>query len=143
MDKQITPEVKQRIFVQYWGQRVFSYFGTLHMINNDTIIRDLFFCKLELRSLSSIIGEEAKMCYKLGCFNKSVRHSFFENEDGLCWCLFDEIQPLSPYHVGTVPQPVIDYLRLQGFALPYLNWSIPELIAANVFVIRKEVGNDS
>lgn len=135
--KQITPEIKQRIFALYWGQRVcravYPHEGehidkvgqwNIHHITN-----------LELSPLSSITDEDAAQCGYSTCDDPNSGN-YSMSPAGV---LFDEIVASNRYDMLNIYDA--DYLRSKGYALPAFGYSVDELVGAGVFKI-KEVNND-
>lgn len=134
--KEITPENRQKIFALYLGTqgKIENCKSTPITFENITSLSH--WGQILVNPLTLITYENAKECYRLACFNNTLRHYFFENEDGISWVLHNEKFPSTPNHVGTLPQTCVDFLRSCGYALPYLNWSIDELVQAGVFKLK-------
>lgn len=157
--KQITPEIKARVFALYWGQKVFTFpenngwepqkVGVSYMDGYGIKNRCLL-----LKPLSSITDEDAIEVAKLVTGNKewlgevhytalgssvtlvkpdtTVNVTINISDDGDIWdSRLHHTDALSGH----------DYLRSKGYALPALGYSVEELVELGVFKL-KEVNND-
>lgn len=135
--KQITPEIKQRIFALYWGQKVcravYPHEGehidkvgqwNIHHITN-----------LELSPLSSITDEDA-----IEVMLNGGRNTYKTNLETIIGRL-KTIGYIDVDKWDYFPISVWDYLRSKGYALPAFGYSVDELVEVGVFKI-KEVNND-
>ena len=100
-----TLENKAKFFAQYWWQEVFllnnnKYRITKSRFNAETLKQE---CYLELKPLSQISDEDA---IKLGFTNAR-----------------DFLAVADIYHIYHV-----DYLRSKGYALPYMDLSVEDLV---------------
>ena len=116
MKTENTLENKARFFAQYWGQHVL-YFSSdfLRKIDNltlDSIENDDF---LELKPLSQISDEDAIEISKFyPSFGSDIRNAVKE--------LFQE------WNVLELSIETGDFLRSKGYALPYMDLSVEDLI---------------
>ena len=116
MKTQNTLENKARFFAQYFGQHVL-YFSSdfLRKIDNltlDSVEDDDF---LELKPLSHISDEDAiEISKEYPAFGSDIRNSVKE--------LFQEFDVLE------LSIKTGDYLRSKGYALPYMDLSVEDLV---------------
>ena len=126
MKTQNTLENKAKFFAQYFGQHVL-YFSSdfLRKIDNltlDSIENDDY---LELKHISQISDEDLEKCLNIlgqQLDLESFRESFIEglsNRD-----FYAQFYPVRAIEIG-------DYLRSKGYALPYIDLSIEDLISYN------------
>ena len=143
MKKTITPEIKQKIFTLYWGQEivimphftkpqepmcVFQYW--YDEIFESVTVGDES-C-LHLKSLQSITDEDAIECGFMQCDDESSAN-YGMSASG---CFVDALS--SPNFYGILDLHAIDYLRSRGYALPYMDWSVDELIESGVFKLKED-----
>lgn len=129
-----TPENKVRFFAQYWGQEIqiekrFDgddlYMSTpLQGINQNSSVEKRY---LELKPLSSISEEDAIEAAKI--LNTNTEYGF-DLEDYLSDYEWNNIAPLEALNV-------YDYLRSKGYAVPYLNYSVEDLIKLGWIRLKK------
>lgn len=123
--KQITPEIKARVFALYWGQKIWTEKSNPKCldvvdayIDFDPYDSDDFDdAVLLVKQLSSITDEDAIELNKMHNWTKGVHETKYWYQDEA------------------------DYLRSKGYALPAFGYSVDELVEAGVFKI-KEVNND-
>ena len=116
-------DVKSRFFAQYWGQKVglqcegggkgFTYTITEGTLNDIEIRND----KLLLSSLSKITDEDAEHIMQLEAFIDG-----FLSDDFLEFLI-----DLKKGHCNKFE--VVDYLRSKGYAIPFMEYSIEDLIS--------------
>ena len=120
-----TLENKRKFFAQYWGQEIgFYYRSKINNHKNHCLIGDFgSIVWVELKSLSDItdedaikVGEILKMNYKKDFLIKEVKDWID------CRFGFGHIK-----HRFECLQ-VFDYLRLKGYAVPYMGLSVEKLI---------------
>ena len=123
MKTENTLENKAKFFAQYWGQHVL-YFSSdfLRKIDNltlNSIENDDF---LELKPLSQISDKDLEKCLKIlgqRLDLESFRESFIEglsNRD-----FYAQFYPVRAIEIG-------DYLRSKGYALPWMDLSVEDLV---------------
>ena len=107
---------------QYWGQRVFkeTKYPNSPICNIDfTLFRDIDGYHLELKPLSFISDKDEKFIkkylYEDPCFNCALVKDFLDNYEKLI--LYNKM-----------PLICIDYLIENGYAIPYKDLSIEDLI---------------
>ena len=116
MKTENTLENKAKFFAQYWGQHVL-YFSSdfLRKIDNltlDSVENDDY---LELKPLSQISDEDAiKISKEFPNFKSDIRNSVKE--------LFQEFDVLE------LSMETGDYLRSKGYALPWMDLSVEDLV---------------
>ena len=116
MKTQNTLENKAKFFAQYFSQHVL-YFSSdfLRKIDNltlDSVENDDY---LELKPLSQISDEDAiKISKEFHIFKSDIRNSVKE--------LFQEFDVLG------LSMETGDYLRSKGYALPYMDLSVEDLV---------------
>lgn len=134
--KQITPEIRARVFALYWGQKVFTF-----PENDSWMVQKVCVSYMDgygvknraliLKPLSSITDEDVRIIDDPRWFTKQNVVTELSRFGGNCWNVFiDQLSPLS-----------YDMLRSKGYALPAFGYSVDELVGAGVFKI-KEVNND-
>ena len=118
MKTQNTLENKARFFAQYWGQHVL-YFSSdfLRKIDNltlDSVENDDY---LELKPLSSLTDEDAsKVCDLIFITNNNLNIQQIKQI-----VILIESNNWNNYKI-------FDYLRSKGYALPYIDLSVEDLI---------------
>lgn len=128
--KQITPEIKARVFALYWGQPIINAEGLTKLKRMDELNPLRSGDYLEVKSLSSITDEDAIEVSNI-CKSKYTGEMDERVENIKKWARM--------YARGSLE--ISDYLRSKGYALPYMDWSVDELVAEGVFKM-KEVDND-
>ena len=118
-------KVKCRFFAQYWGTKT-MYVGGVGLVEIGTGGWNLkhpdFF--LELKPLSKITDEDLINVANIGFnFNQKVTH--FKVETKAVYGYY--IMPSESKYVR-LDVPHIDYLRSKGYALPFMEYSIDELV---------------
>jgi len=139
--KEITPEVRERIFALYWGQRIAMY-------KTDQSIKfrigasnfDLKnAASIELRSLADITDEEAKEVARIldvSYSNHSYSSAFFDLVGLADWLAEMISNNEMVCHSLELLIQLIDYLRSIGIALPAFGFTVDELVEAGVFKIK-------
>lgn len=136
--KQITPEIKARVFALYWGQKIakaevsdgddrMSKIGGIYSIQHFAE-RGWF---VQVKSLSSITDEDAIEVAKIeDNFEDPLRRgkALIRDFNHILW------------HQERWSE-ITDYLRSKGYALPAYGFNVDELVEAGVFKL-KEVNND-
>lgn len=151
--KQITPEIKEKIFALYFGQRVakcepedvlLEVVGDIYDIPH--LVRMEWF--IELKSLSTITNEDAIGVAKIMYgpdgdfdieFNSSGLTSVspfglpcYTDTINICWdgnISYERAKSLQVIEAT-------DYLRSKGYALPAFGYSVDELVEAGVFKLK-------
>ena len=127
MKTQNTLENKTKFFAQYWGQKVYVYDNhSPKTIDSDKYIDNVSPKHyLKLKSLSQISDKDLEKCLNIlgqQLDLESFRESFIEglsNRD-----FYAQFYPVRAIEIG-------DYLRSKGYALPYIDLSIEDLISYN------------
>lgn len=152
----MTPEIRERIFALYWGQKV-SKHNTLigeAETNGYGTFREIEFRHLLLKPLSSISDEDAvevtrialnaaqyeefDTCVHRGSFLVEVRVS----NEGNAFTVYiphdtEELE-MNFYGIRGNAGKIIDFLRSKGYALPYLDWTVEELVEAGVYKLQNQ-----
>lgn len=143
---EITQQDRERIFALYWDQKVVK--GTLNALFNTSYALGSPFMKhlagnyiLEVTPLQDITDEHAIECAKLNpSFHQTGEYTVYRNP---------LLQPVVSSGEGYKYEKVIiekdqlnpaqvDYLRSKGYALPYLNYTVDQLIKEGVFKLKTE-----
>ena len=120
-------ENKTRFFAQYWGQKYILDNGTLYWtVNHRAFPVDETAC-LELKALSEITDEDAVTVKEL------VKDTFYFDEEYDTKQLNRAVIRMITEHTGSWLHVgncmyAIDYLRSKGYALPFMEYSIEDLI---------------
>lgn len=131
--KQIPQEIREKIFALYWGQTILIYDDTEYPFNvlGHTIeIRDSY---LFLTPLHLITDEDAievgKMLEYAGKITRWQREYYVEiGKD------YIEDSGHNCYKLR-----ITDFLRSRGYALPYLNFSVDDLVESGIYKLKTEV----
>lgn len=128
LNTQETATVKCRFFAQYWGTKT-MYVGGVGLVEIGTggwnlKHPDLF---LELKSLSKLTDDDAIEYFDiLWHENHKSKSKDFKIEYGKDWA-----NSITAERFGLIPSNVlngIDYLRSKGYAIPFMNYSVNDLI---------------
>jgi len=113
--------VKSRFYAQYWGQNVGEYVGRNDAtINMNTInqLKSLF-----LKPLSKATREEVFDTYcKMWEFNENL----IETDTKIA---IDWFQNYGKPHYVKFNQEQTDFLRSKGYAIPFMEYSVDDLIS--------------
>ena len=112
-----TLENKTKLFAQYWGQHLIIMGSFLRRIDHVTLCNIENDDILQLKPLSKISDEDALILSKM-------RYSFEEYinlKNGKCMVSCHENQKY-------LIQIQVDFLRSKGYALPYMDLSVEDLI---------------
>lgn len=159
--REITQEIKEKIFALYWGQDVFfhpeEWLTTMRSIveglQDGTFEGDMSKCHLILKSLSSISDEDAIECCLM---NWEVNHSTikiqkikrYDKEIIIDFAFIHEDSRLNledGYHytetgMGFTEKGLTlkqtDFLRSKGYALPAYDFSVDELVSSGIFKLQ-------
>jgi hypothetical protein len=151
---EMTPEAKENLFHQYYGVQVHKLFMVTKLkFQPSYLIHNNDF--LSLKSLSSITDEDAIEVAKLmglseGDFEVSHRSTdihiesysqeftlFFED----CSIYFNDFDTDSA-NTGIDYLSAYDFLRSKGYALPFMGWSVEQMIEAGWIKIAKKGGSN-
>ncbi|MGE9312861.1 hypothetical protein ACLOAU_14530 [Niabella sp. CJ426] len=161
--KEITPEIKLRIFALYYDQQIMMHDGNKRplLISSGTIALGLtpnYY--LELTPLSQITDEDAIEVAKIAENRKLPHYSvddfsiwkhefsidvrFLDNfnrvvnlnfdSDVLVYSDIDEVPLIDKRVEGQ--SSIIDFLRSRGYALPAFGFSVDDLVQAGVFKLK-------
>jgi hypothetical protein len=104
-------DVKSRFFAQYWGQEICQTKGGKYTIDEDCFpLWEKSY--LELKPLSKIANEDAQEIQRITGANHLPKQPLIY----ACLKKSDAI-------------PVVDYLRLKGYAIPFMEYSVDDLIS--------------
>lgn len=149
--KQITPEIKARVFALYWNKLLvyndslkLRHVNVSYVINNEERLSDSY---LLLRQITLIKEEDvmhiASWVYTSHVSDATKYHHaklfikyYFLNEV----ISSHELDEIREFDESLILQTA-DYLRSKYYALPAFGYSVDELVEAGVFKI-KEVNND-
>lgn len=139
--KQITQEIRQRIFALYWGQAVLIYDTEHAPFFVSRISIDIEESYLYLTPLHLITDEDA-ICItqiifpeyqsplgKVRAGKRFVKNAFLSKSFESMTEIQDTQQILQ----------ITDLLRSRGYALPYLNYTVDDLVEDGVFKLKTEV----
>lgn len=142
--KQITPEIKARVFALYWGQAIINAEGLSKLKRMDELnpIREGDF--LEVKPLSAITDEDAKAIARrvwtdeivgkvqIDDVKRWIKGIFLDgNLYSWEWDRVDDFTKDDEFFA-------IDYLRSKGYALPAFGFSVNELVEAGIFKLQEE-----
>jgi predicted Ser/Thr protein kinase len=134
-------DVKWRFFAQYWGQNLlgsthfnnqkavmFNYdlFGALNTSNGLISATEAFKTYfLWLKPLSKITDEDAIVVAKI--FGMKEDFEFIGKM--LCTTMFDNSDSESETVIFNSNAKAVDYLRSKGYALPFMEYSVEDLVS--------------
>ena len=114
MKTQNTLENKARFFAQYWGQQVQRYENNNYkkVVNGfiETNLQDKDY--LLLKPISKITDEDAISMYRGLERNYESANQFLEDYKS----------------IGFLVQSEVDFLRSKGYAVPFMNYSVEDLV---------------
>lgn len=147
--------IKSKIFASYIGSkvelcqsrfsedsedRVFTLFGVTKdnyfIVEESKLVyhfKDSKNDSLLLTKISNITNGDAIKCAELGCF---INFSNIEFTDSGFWVRWDEIKTNKFIHYIDLMLPQIDYLRSKGYALPYMKYSVEDLVNEGVYKLK-------
>ena len=122
-------DVKSRFFAQYWGLIVAkeTKYPKSPTINTTTVllINELSNYHLELKPLSKITDEDAIVVSKI--FGMKEDFEFIGKI--LCTTMFDNWDSESETVIFNSNAKAVDYLRSKGYALPFMEYSVEDLVS--------------
>lgn len=122
-------DVKSRFFAQYWGLIVAkeTKYPKSPTINTTTVllINELSNYHLELKPLSKITDEDAIVVAKI--FGMKEDFEFIGKM--LCTTMFDNSDSESETVIFNSNAKAVDYLRSKGYALPFMEYSVEDLVS--------------
>lgn len=124
--KEITSEIKKRIFGIYECAELFILDNAMSKPKHER-------CSLYLVAISDITDADAIEVAK-------ISREYFDSAEAAFWgrtFCFQFIKKES-YVNSQSGIEIIDYLRSKGYALPYLNWSVDELVSAGIFKLKNK-----
>ena len=117
----VQTDVKCRFFTQYWGQKVVAHTEDLKLngikevrYEPRTVInfKEIETSCIVLKPLSKITDEDAISMYRGLERNYESANQFLEDYKS----------------IGFLEQSEVDFLRLKGYAVPYMEYSVAELV---------------
>lgn len=124
---EITKQIRQKIFMLYWGQEVLSDGVNIGACVGD--FDDNLY--LELKSVDSLDYLEGHYVAELQDWQDCVMPIKVE-------VLASIIFRVSvSFGLEKLNYKTMDYLRSKGYAVPYLNWSVDDLIEEGIIKIKK------
>lgn len=133
-------ELCQSRFIQDEQDRVFTLFGVTkdnYFIVEETKLvyhfKDSNNDSLLLNKLSNITDEDAIKCAELRGF---VNFSNVEFTDRGYWIRWNEINKNKFINYIDLTLPEIDFLRSKGYALPYMDYSVEDLVKEGVYKLK-------
>ena len=140
--KEITTEIRERIFALYWGQNV-AYHNTHHYLTVGVRIDNILIPYSEkhhmlLTPLSAITDEHAiEVAEIVSCWDDGA--SPLDVDDVSEW--IDEVMSgncatAADYVSGEQILQLTDFLRSKGYALPAFGYSVDELVQAKIFKLK-------
>jgi|SRR5690606_30900430 len=136
--KQITPEIKQRIFALYWGQPIIWMSDKeprhKHHVCAKTMKSTVFeHMRLGLKPLSSVTDEDLK---DLATQVAGISPSEYASANMVAHKRYKQF--IVSIKKEELELDVVDFLRSRGYALPAFGYSVDELVEAGVFKLREE-----
>ena len=126
MKTENTLENKAKFFAQYWGQHLIIMGSFLRIIDHVTLCNIENDDILQLKPLSKISDEDAKESgYYLGRVINI--EGILQNSNGeIAKQVFNNYSRVGL--LNQIPSGCVDYLRSKGYALPYMDLSVEDLI---------------
>lgn len=113
--------VKSRFFAQYWGTKTL-YIGGVGKVEVGkggwNLKHPSFF--LQLKPLSKITDDDVQELLPLVSFDFSPRYTDEQMKEEIKKSVLD---------TEMMPSELFDFLRSKGYALPYMNYSVDNLIS--------------
>jgi len=117
----LVASVKSRFFAQYWGTKTL-YIGGLGKVEVGkggwNLKHPDFF--LQLKPLSKITDDDVQELLPLVSFQFSSRYTDEQIKEEIKKSVLD---------TEMMPSELFDFLRSKGYALPYMNYSVDDLIS--------------
>jgi hypothetical protein len=148
-------KIKSKIFASYIGakvelcqsrfsedseDRVFTLFGVTKddwfMVEESKLVyhfNDSNNDSLLLTSLLNVSDEDAIKCAELGGFVNFSNVGFTNNG---YWVGWNEINKNKFINYIDLTLPEIDFLRSKGYALPYMDYSVEDLVKEGVYKLK-------
>jgi hypothetical protein len=124
----MTVEAKARFFALYWGQEVLKASVYTHEVSAAYNLKHKSFY-LSLKPLSSITGVDT---FEIG------RILQVYPEDVVPWLNGDSVH--EDFQSAFTFQHAIDYLRSRGYALPFMGWSVEQMVEAGWIKLSEKGG---
>jgi hypothetical protein len=117
----LVASVKSRFFAQYWGTKTL-YIGGVGKVEVGkggwNLKHPNFF--LQLKPLSKITDDDVQELLPLVSFQFSSRYTDEQIKEEIKKSVLD---------TKMMPSELFDFLRSKGYALPYMNYSVDDLIS--------------
>lgn len=147
--KQMTPEIKERIFALYWGVRCGINAWTTESRPYKVCPQFLHYSNYErnnayllLKPLYSLSSEDTITVAKIAGFDDCDGESFnVYKVEGIYRKWIDIYRFVSD---GITREPlknsiqIVDYLRSKSYATSYLDWTVDELVEAGVYKLQNQ-----
>lgn len=136
MMPELTPDLKERLFMQYYMQNLMWFAGYeeemgVFIVSGRATGESIDSAYLGLRSVSNITDEEAIEIAKI----VRPKHQYLHTPEEGKWYILRE-RTTSPKEY----LQLTDYLRSIGVALPFMGYSVEELVEAGwVKMVAEEV----
>lgn len=138
-----TIENKAKFFALYWGQKLHISHGETYKIDYDSFISawdtdpDDY---LELTPLSQISDEDAFICatIKIGGAMNFINCKVKRNDKYGIWVKLNRENGSKEFYLDFNIPEVYDYLRSEGYALPYMGLSIEKLVEYGWIKLKNE-----
>jgi hypothetical protein len=115
----LVASVKSRFFAQYWGQEVCLTKGGRYKVDEDCFpLWDRSY--LELKPLSKITDKDLEALLPFVSFQFSSRYTDEQIKEEIRKSVLD---------TERLPSELFDLLRSKGYALPYMNYTVDDLIS--------------
>lgn len=124
MRPELNTEFKEKLFVQYWGQKAFANGNfTWSVDSNQMKHAPISVCFLLLRKLSSLTDDESIWIAKMSRPKSLWLHD-------LPYAKTFATKDITHAHPSTFLDSLLitDYLRSIGVALPFMGYSVEELV---------------
>lgn len=135
---EITPEQKAKVFAQYLGHKCTTPHGWttvdcvcidgINLTHEDPIYFYEFNTKLLLRPLSAITDEDAIEVGKIQFYDCSL-------EEAKKW--LNRNSTNYSFSNGHLNLYIYQYLQSKGYALPYLQYSVEDLVKAGIYQLTE------
>jgi len=129
----ITQKEKEQIFALYWGQLVIA--AKDGKVTEGTYIWNPYYHNMNnvcllLKPLSAISDEDAMKVAKMDREIENEQFGALETREQIT---VEEVRINVTEFVQLFQFPIVDYLRSRGYAVPYMNHSVDELVNEGIF----------
>ena len=147
--KNISKEIKTKIFANYIGEKLvvneiykdFECPLVIHNYSNDLkngldINQAIQYnTSIKLKSLSNITKEDMLQYFILDGFKNPNEFNLEIDEDMFGWTHISTHKGISHNKLSKISSICFQYLQSKGYALPYLNYSIKDLVELGIYII--------